>query len=430
MGLGAAGPVFQRPMTALQPVRGTRDLLPEDAARHHWVIETARDVAAIYGYRQIETPVFEFTEVFARTLGDTSDIVTKEMYTFEDRGGDRITLRPEATAGICRALISGGLQNQLPLKVFCAGPMFRYDRPQKGRFRQFHQIDVELLGVAGPQADIEIIALAARVLDRLGVLDRTTLELNTLGDMASRAAYRDALVDYFRGHQDRLSEDSLDRLERNPLRILDSKDKGDQAVVAGAPDFESYLNAESQDFFAAVCAGLDALGVAYELNSRLVRGLDYYCHSAFEFTTTELGAQSSVLGGGRYDGLVELMGGPPTPGIGWAAGIERLAMMLSEAAGPARPVAVVPVGADAAEAALTLSERLRGADIPTDLGFSGNLKRRLSRANKLEARFALLLGSDEIAAGKVTVRDLDSGEQAEVAIGEIVAHLKQRTERA
>ena len=413
-------------MTALQPVRGTRDLLPEDAARHHAVIETARDVAAVYGYRQIETPVFEFTEVFARTLGDTSDIVTKEMYTFEDRGGDRITLRPEATAGICRALISGGLRNQLPLKLFCAGPMFRYDRPQKGRFRQFHQIDVELLGVAGPEADIEVIALAARVLERLGVLERTTLELNTLGDMASRAGYRDALVAYFRGHLDRLSEDSRERLERNPLRILDSKDKGDQAVVAGAPDFRDYLNAESQDFFAAVCAGLDALGIAYQLNSRLVRGLDYYCHSAFEFTTTELGAQSSVLGGGRYDGLVELMGGPPTPGIGWAAGIERLSMMMGAAARPARPVAVVPVGADAAAPALTLTERLRGADIPADLGFSGNLKRRLARANKLEARYALLLGSDEIAAGKVTVRDLDSGEQAEVAIGDIVAHLKQR----
>src|SRR5690606_13545792 len=261
------------------------------------------------------------------TLGDTSDIVTKEMYTFIDRGGEQITLRPEATAGIARAFISGGLAQHVPLKYFCAGPMFRFERPQKGRLRQFHQIDIELLGVAEPLGDVEVIAAAADVLQALGVLDKTTLELNTLGDSESRNAYRTVLVDYLKGHLQCLSPDSRSRLERNPLRILDSKDAADRAVIADAPVFTDYLTPAARDFFDRVRAGLDTLGIDYSVNPRLVRGLDYYCHTAFEFTTTELGAQGAVIAGGRYDGLIELMGGPPTPGIGWAGGIERLAML-------------------------------------------------------------------------------------------------------
>jgi len=410
-------------MSGLQPVRGTHDLFPEDVRRHRKVIETARAVAERYGYGEIATPIFEFTEVFQRTLGDTSDIVTKEMYTFTDRGGEQITLRPEYTAGIARAFISGGLQQQLPLKFFCHGPMFRYERPQKGRLRQFHQIDAELLGVAGPQADIEVIALGWDILTALGLADRCVLELNTLGDTASRNAYRQVLVAYFREHIDRLSEDSKMRLERNPLRILDSKDEGDRKIVAGAPAFQDHLNAESAAFFAEVKRGLEALAIPYKLNQRLVRGLDYYCHTAFEFTTEALGAQGTVMGGGRYDGLIEIMGGPATPAIGWAAGIERLAMLIEAPPAPARPVAIVPMGAAAEAKALTLAHALRQAGLAVDLGYSGNMKRRLQRANKVQARAAVILGEDELNRSAAAVRDLDSGEQVEVALDRLEAHL-------
>jgi histidyl-tRNA synthetase len=403
-------------LAELQPVRGTRDLLPEESRRHRQVIETARQIATLYGYEEIATPIFEFTEVFQRTLGDTSDIVTKEMYTFTDRGGEQITLRPEATAGIMRALISGGLSQNLPLKLFCAGPMFRYERPQKGRYRQFHQIDVELLGVAEPLGDVEVIALGAHILEVLGVLAKTTLELNTLGDAASRAAYRRALVGYLGEHRDRLSEDSRSRLERNPLRILDSKDEVDQRIIADAPIFFDYLNEASRDFFATVRDSLDALGIPYRLNPRIVRGLDYYCHTVFEFTTTALGAQGAVVAGGRYDGLAETMGGPATPATGWAGGVERLAMLASGAEAAPRPVAVIPVGAAAEAAALRLAGELRHAGIAVELGFHGNLSRRMKRANKLGARAAIILGEDELNRDMATVRDLDSGTQEEVPL--------------
>ena len=406
-------------MPTLRPVRGTHDLLPEDNRRHRRVIETFRDIAERFAFGEIATPIFEFAEVFKRTLGETSDIVTKEMYTFTDRGGDLITLRPEYTAGIARAFISGGLQQQLPLKFYGHGPMFRYERPQKGRQRQFHQLDAEILGVAEPLADIEVITLGATLLEALGMADVTELELNTLGDPESRAAYRAALVEYFEGHRDGLSEDSLLRLDRNPLRILDSKDEGDRAVVVDAPLMGDYLNAASADMFGAVRAGLDRLGIAYRLNPRLVRGLDYYTHTAFEFTTRELGAQGAVIAGGRYDGLIEAMGGPPTPGIGWAAGIERLALLLAEPPAAPRPVAVIPVDAGAEDETLELTHRLRKAGFTVDLGYRGNVSRRMKRANRLHARVALLLGDDERARGAVTLRDLDSGEQIEVPLAEL-----------
>ena len=410
-------------MRALQPVRGTQDLLPEMARRHRLIIETARALAELYGFAEIQTPIFEFTEVFARPIGETSDIVAKEMYTFTDRGGEEITLRPEATAGIVRAVLSDGLVQSAPLKFFLSGPMFRYERPQKGRFRQFHQIDVELIGVAQPQADIEVIALGSRVLDALGIRRHTVLELNTLGDPDSRARYREALVAYFSRRASELSEDSHRRLERNPLRIFDSKEESDRRVSLEAPVFEDYLNTPSRDFFARVRDGLERLGIGYRLNPRLVRGLDYYTHTAFEFVTTELGAQGTVIGGGRYDGLVEMMGGPEMPGIGWAAGIERLAMLIAEPPAPKRPIALVPVGEAGEGAALQLSEELRGAGLPVDLGYSGNLGRRLRRANKIGARAAVLIGEDELARGVVALRDLDSGEQSEVPIGELRARL-------
>lgn len=410
-------------MSSLQPVRGTRDILPEDSRRFRHITETGYQIAGRYGYEEVATPIFEFSDVFRRTLGDTSDIVTKEMYSFTDKGGDEVTLRPEGTAGIARMLISGGLSQDLPLKLFYSGPMFRYERPQKGRFRQFHQIGVELLGVAGPLGDVEIIALGAAILDALGVLDRTTLELNTLGSSASRAAYRDVLVDYLNDHRARLSEESRLRLDRNPLRILDSKDSGDRAVVAGAPDFGDNMDTPSQEFFAAVREGLDALAIAYVLNARLVRGLDYYCHTAFEFTTEELGAQGTVMAGGRYDGLVSQMGGPDTPGVGWAAGIERLAMMAEGVPAPSRPIAIIPVGSETEAEAFKLAHRLRKAGFKVELGYRGNMSRRLKRANKLNACAAVIVGPDELARQAATVRDLDSGEQSEVPLGELADRL-------
>lgn len=412
-------------MATLQPVRGTHDLLPEQCRRHRAVEDRCRLVAERFGYAEMATPIFEFTEVFARTLGDTSDVVTKEMYTFEDRGGEGITLRPEGTAGVARAFISNGLQQSLPLKVFYRGPMFRYERPQKGRQRQFHQVGAELLGVEAPMADVEVIALGARFLEALGLKGRVQLEINTLGDQESRDAYRTALVDYLRGHMDRLSDDSKARLERNPLRVLDSKDEGDRDIVKDAPVFTDYLNEHSRTFFATVLKGLDRLGIAYVHNTRLVRGLDYYSHTAFEFTTTELGAQGTVLAGGRYDGLIKTMGGPPTAGIGWAAGVERLALLVEDVEPAPRPIAVVPLGAEAEDRALTLADALRSAGYCVDMGYSGNMKKRMQRANKVNARAALILGEDELAKGEALVRDLDSGEQTPVALDGIETALER-----
>jgi histidyl-tRNA synthetase len=416
-------------MPSLQPVRGTQDLLPDAARRHRRVSETARATAALYGFDEIVTPIFEFTEVFARPIGEHTDIVAKEMYSLKDRAGEDLSLRPENTAGVVRAVLSNGLTQSTPLKFFYSGPMFRYERPQKGRFRQFHQIGVELLGVAQAQADIEVIALGNRILTELGIGDRVVLELNTLGYPESRAAYRTALVGYFSAHRSGLSEDSQRRLDTNPLRILDSKDPGDIRINSDAPSFDRYLNETSRDFFVAARDGLDRLGIQYRLNPRLVRGLDYYTHTVFEFVTTDLGAQGTVLAGGRYDGLVELMGGPAMAGVGWAAGIERLALLIAEPAKPARPIALVPIGEAGEAMAIVLAETLRNNGCPVDLGYSGNLQRRMRRANRINARVALLIGEDEAARNVVTWRDLDTGEQTDVpmvnpSLPQLVARLK------
>ena len=410
-------------MASLQPVRGTRDILPAEARRMRHVVETGRTMAERYGFDEIATPIFESSAVFKRTLGETSDIVTKEMYTFTDKGGEEITLRPEGTAGVARALISGGLTQDLPLKFFYAGPMFRYERPQKGRLRQFHQIGVELLGVAEPIADIETIAVGAAVLDALGVLSKTALELNSLGNQASRAAYRAKLVDYLTDHEARLSDDSKTRLKLNPLRILDSKDEGDRRIIHGAPQFGESLDAESHAFLEQVTEGLRALGIHYELNDRLVRGLDYYCHTAFEFTTEALGAQGTVLAGGRYDGLIAQMGGSAVPGVGWAAGVERLAMLIDDAPAAPRPVAIVAADDAAETPALKLAEELRKQGFRVELPHRGNMGRKLKRASKVNARAAVILGSTELAANSATVRDLDSGEQSAVPRAELAARL-------
>jgi histidyl-tRNA synthetase len=410
--------------SSLQPVRGTRDLIGEEFRAHHHVIDTARRVTSLYGFEEWATPIFEDTRVFARSLGDTSDVVTKEMYSFTDRGGDSVTLRPENTAGVCRALVSNGLtQSGLPRKVFYAGPMFRYERPQKGRYRQFHQIGAEVLGAAEPLADAEVIAAGWDILVRLGIHDGVVLEINTLGDAESRDRYRAALVAHFEAHRGALSEDSLVRLEKNPMRILDSKDEGDKRIVATAPTITPHLSDAARDFYQAVLKHLATLGVPTRENPRIVRGLDYYSHTAFEFVTDRLGAQGTVMAGGRYDGLVEEMGGPATPSVGWAAGVERLSMLLAAAPAAPRPVAVIPVSEAQEAAALALIRTLRASGVVAEIAYKGNLKRRMERANKLSARAALILGETEVAEGVVQLRDLDAGTQESVAVAEAVRRL-------
>ncbi len=409
-------------MAELQPVRGTRDLIGEDQRRHAYVIDTARRVAGLYGHEEWATPVFEDTRVFARTLGETSDVVTKEMYTFADRGGDSVTLRPENTAGICRALVTNGLTQSLPQKVFYAGPMFRYERPQKGRYRQFHQFGAEVIGPAEPLADAEAIAMGWAILRALGVAENTALEVNTLGDLESRAAYRGALVEYFSAHQDALSEDSRHRLEHNPLRILDSKDAGDRALAADAPTISGSLTGEAAAFYDTLRRQLDRFGVPFRENPRIVRGLDYYNHTAFEFVTTALGAQGTVMAGGRYDGLVQQMGGPSIPAVGWAAGIERLAMLLPGTPESPRPVAVIPTSDAQQEAAIHALQALREHGIRAEMSYRGNLKRRMERANKIGARAAVIIGEDEALRHVAQVRDLVSGEQREAALVDL-AHI-------
>ena len=409
-------------MSQLQPVRGTHDLIGDTARRHAHVVDTAREVTRRYGYEEWSTPIFEDTRVFSRTLGDTSDVVTKEMYTFEDRGGDSLTLRPEGTAAICRAFVTNGLTQTLPQRVFYNGPMFRYERPQKGRFRQFHQIGAELLGATDPLMDAETIAMAHAILKALGLGDAVTLEINTLGDPDSRQAWRDALVAYFKAHESSLSDESRARLEANPLRILDSKSPQDRALLDEAPKFAAYLNKTSRIFWDDLRRKLDLFGVGFVENPHIVRGLDYYSHTAFEFVTDRLGAQGTVLAGGRYEGLVAQMGGPATPAIGWAGGIERLALLIDSAPMQPRPVAVLPTGETTLVAAIEAAQTLRGAGFAAEIETRSSLKKRMERVVKSGAAHMVLVGEDELARGAVTVRDLTKREQVEVAIGSLAEH--------
>ena len=416
----------------LQPARGTRDIYGKDLSAFLFVENTARDFAKRYGFGEIQTPVFEATEVFARGVGETSDIVSKEMYTLTDRGGESFTLRPEGTAGVVRAFISEGMEQNQPVKLFYAGPMFRYERPQKGRYRQLHQVGVEVLGATAPQTDVEVLCLAWDFLSALGLRPFIRLELNTLGDAESRAAYREALVAYFERFKDRLSEDSRTRLEKNPLRILDSKDEGDKKIVENAPAMIDFLNEDSRAFFDSVKAGLTEMGIPFVVNPRLVRGLDYYRHTVFEFITDSLGAQGTVLGGGRYDGLVEELGGPKTAGIGFGAGIDRLSLLLQETGKqPAepRPIAVIPVGDDTLLPIMKIAHDLRQNGFIVDMAYSGNMGKRMKKANKINACAAVIMGSDEYEKGIVTVRDLDTGDQNEIAAAELNAFMQKYQEQ-
>ncbi|APE27711.1 histidine--tRNA ligase [Aurantiacibacter gangjinensis] len=407
-----------------QAIRGTQDIFGAEAEAFAFVVETFERVRKLYRFRRVEMPVFEKTEVFSRAIGETTDVVSKEMYSFDDRGGESLTLRPEFTAGIARAYLSNGWQQHAPLKVATHGPLFRYERPQKGRYRQFHQIDAEIIGAAEPQADVELLAMADQVIRELGI-EGVTLHLNTLGDGDSREAWRAALVAYFSAVRGELSEDSQERLEKNPLRILDSKDRRDRQFVADAPKIDAFLSDEAKAFFDAVTRGLDAAGVGWKRAESLVRGLDYYRHTAFEFIPDEgsaaadaLGSQSTILGGGRYDGLMESLGGAPTPAVGWAAGIERLAMLVGEK-GEVDAVCAIVVEDDglqsvAADLAMylraTFSHRERPQGFPVEIFSSGSRRKRFDKASRSEARYLVVLGaSDQLGTALLRIRSDYSG---------------------
>ncbi len=419
-------------MTAVKPraIRGMNDILPEVSGTWRHLETVVRDIVQSYGYEEIRLPLLEHTELFRRSIGEVTDIVEKEMYTFDDRNGESLTLRPEATASVVRAGITNGMLHNQRQKLWTSGPMFRYEKPQKGRYRQFYQFDVEALGFEGPDVDAELIIMCARMWQALG-LSRLTLEINSLGTAESRTRYRETLVKYFSGVKSQLDEDSIRRLDQNPLRILDSKNPEMQDIVAAAPVMIDFLDEESTEHFQALKALLDAAGVAYTVNPRLVRGLDYYSRTVFEWVTDALGSQGAVCSGGRYDGLVEKLGGRPTPAIGWAMGIERLVALYEACGGEAPPtdadVYVVAVGDNTLEAAFALAEQLRDEvnDIRVELNLGGgSFKSQLKRADKSNAEYALILGEQEIAEGRAGLKPLRStADQSSVAFEELPARL-------
>ncbi len=415
----------------LQSVRGMNDLLPNQIHIWQQLEQALRELTAQYAYDEIRFPIVEKTELFKRSIGEVTDIVEKEMYTFDDRNGDSLTLRPEGTAGCARAAMQNGLL-ALPQRLWYLGPMFRHERPQKGRYRQFHQFGVEAYGQSGPDIDAEQIAMTARLWRRLG-LNALELQLNSLGSSAARAAYRDILVEYFSAHADQLDEDSQRRLQSNPLRILDSKNPAMAGLIAQAPQLVDHLDAESAEHFAGLRARLDAMGIAYTLNPRLVRGLDYYGRTVFEWVTTQLGAQGTVCAGGRYDGLIEQLGGPATPAVGFAMGLERLVALLEDLA-LAQPAEMphaylIAMGAEPERASLALAERLRdevpGIRLQTNAG-GGSFKAQFKRADRSGARYALVLGEDELARGQISVKDLRGDAQQMVhELSQLSVWLKQ-----
>lgn len=392
-----------------QKIRGTQDIWGEEAARFDAVVAAFDRVRKLYAFQNVHVPVFEATEVFARSIGETTDIVSKEMYTFPDRGGDSLTLRPEFTAGICRAWLSEGWQQHAPMKLATHGPVFRYERPQKGRFRQFHQLDAEIIGTDSPLADVELLVMADQLLKELGIDEGVTLQLNTLGDAATRDAWRAALVAHFEAHRGALSEDSVARLDKNPLRILDSKAPQDRPIADSAPGIDDFLTEEAAAFFAQVTAGLDAAGVAWTRNARLVRGLDYYRHTAFEFVTDRLGAQGALIAGGRYDGLIESLGGPHTPAVGWAAGIERLGMLILSPPTDELEVAIVAESDEAIPSTIELTAALRRAGFRAESVITGSPRKRYDKAIKLGCRELIQLSMDGEAV-EIHERVLGGGE--------------------
>lgn len=398
----------------LQSLRGMKDLFGEDFELHNHIIDTARKISTLYCYEGASTPILEYTKVFDRTLGDTSDVVSKEMYSFLDRNGESIALRPEFTAGIIRAFIANGLQQKLPLKLFSYGPVFRYDRPQAGRQRQFHQINYEYIGSSDPYSDAEIIKLGSHLLRELNILDDITLEINSLGCKSSRASYQQALTDYFTKYENDLSDDSKKRLNKNSLRILDSKDENDKKIALSAPLIANYYTPESKNYFDKVLSYLDILNIKYKINPRLARGLDYYCHTAFEFTTDKLGAQSTVMGGGRYDYLCELMGGSPTAAVGFASGVERLALMMvlkNYQVKKLAPIHLIPIGEECEDYIIKLADILRSNYIPTSIELKGKIQKRMERALKNGANYIVFAGLEEVQNNNFKLKILDKKEE-------------------
>jgi histidyl-tRNA synthetase len=416
----------------IKAIRGVKDILPGEVEKWQFVEHVAREVFERYGYAEIKVPIFEQTSLFSRSIGETTDIVEKEMYSFEDQGGEKVTLRPEATAGICRAYVEHKLHLQPGfVKFYCIGPMFRYERPQAGRFRQFYQIDVEAIGEASPVVDAEVLIMLMTFLQRLG-LHQPALHLNSLGDAVCRPRYREELKSYIRRHLDRLCPECQGRFERNPLRVLDCKKEGCRALMRDAPQTMAFLCDACRQHFDTLADLLAAVGISFVLDPKLVRGLDYYTRTTFEVVAEGLGAQNSIAGGGRYDGLIEAIGGPPTPGIGFAIGFERLVTVVERHGltfpEPGPQVFVAPLGASALREAFVLIERLRGAGLRAEMGYDvKSLRSQLRRANRLGAAFTVLLGERELAAGKVALKDMQGGEQQEIPLAEAISHLQERT---
>ena len=412
-------------MEKLRTVRGVHDLLPNDLQNHNRVINAGLDISDKYNYCQIEIPIFEFAEVFTKPLGTSSDIVTKENYIFKDRSEDELMLRPEGTSGVVRAFLNAGLVQDVPQRFSYYGPMFRYERPQKGRLRQFKQFGIECLGLSSSMADIEVISLGNDFLCRLGLLNKINLKINSLGDFESRNNYREALVNYLNDYQSNLSTDSLNRLTVNPLRILDSKNEVDQKIVKNAPNILEYLNIESKVRFDDICKGLDHLNINYTIDKNLVRGLDYYCHTAFEFTTNELGSQGTVLAGGRYDGLSRMLGGPDVPGVGWAAGIERLALMAQSKFVNKTDVVLIGQSENINYLLLPIMKKLVQKGIKTEIIYNGNLSKKFKRANKIKALYAIILGEEEISKKVIKLKDLKMGSEKFLDLNQAIEIIKK-----
>ncbi len=410
---------------SLQKIRGTKDIFPEENRSFRFIIETARNTAGNYGYEEISTPIIESTNVFINTLGEVSDVVTKEMYTFVDRGGGSITLRPEGTAGIARVVANNSQSQEKPIRYFYQGPMFRYERPQKGRQRQFHQLGVEILGEDSFDADVEVLVLANHILNELGLKNEVILEINSLGDDESRDNYREHLIQFLSKFKSDLSEESKKRLVKNPLRILDSKNEKDKNILLDAPSYKDYLNKDSKIFFDNICEKLELLGISYQVNPKLVRGFDYYAHTAFEFITKSLGSQNAVIAGGRYNGLVKSMGGAQISGVGWAAGIERLALLSPIKIDKVRPVSLIPIGEEANNFALKKLNELRQKNISADMAFKGSLAKRMKRANQINSIIAIIIGEDELRKNLFSIKELDTGNQKVIKEDEIISFLEK-----
>ena len=410
-------------MNKLRTVRGVHDLLPSELNKHQIVVNAGLEISDKYNYSQIETPIFEFSEVFTKPLGKSSDIVTKENYIFKDRSEDELMLRPEGTSGVVRAFLNAGLIQDSPQRFSYYGPMFRYERPQKGRLRQFKQLGVECLGLSSPMADIEVISLGHDFLDKINILNKISLKINSLGDFDSRINYRDSLVKYLKDYQSKLSKDSLRRLTINPLRILDSKNEEDQKIIQNAPSIFEYLNIDSKTRFEDVCKGLDHLNIKYQIDKNLVRGLDYYCHTAFEFTTNELGSQGTVLAGGRYDGLSKMLGGPNVPGVGWAAGIERLALMVHSEVVSATDVVLIGQSDNYNFLLLPIMQKLVKQGIKSEIIYNGNLSKKFKRANKINASYAIILGEEEIDKNVIKFKNLKSSNEELLNLDQIIEQI-------